>query len=333
MKVTQKQLDSTLEQIERITEIYKRDYSAETKRDWRTYEQTFALRVKKAAEDLEPVIEEAYSMIRISAKRGAKPKISTTKKVLLLLIKDIFQLSNRKMSNLLMFFSMLSGIEISYKTVERAYSDDMVRMTLHNMYAILAKRKGIDTADASGDGTGYSLTVTKHYRNEREKQLRSKKETKPKEKARKLFVYAFALMDLDTRMYIGYGTSIKSEKEAFRRALYMAESIGITINSTRLDKYYSHQTITESFGKETMIYVIPKKNATIKGSPEWKNIIKSFVFDPFTHLYEYFKRNMSENGFSVDKNLCGRKVFQKLEERIDTAMMCKGLWHNLMLIG
>lgn len=328
MRVTQFQLNKTLEQFDRIVKLYKREYSAKPERDWRTYEQRLALRIKKAAEEIEPVVEEAYSMIEVSKSDvGRPPKIPVTKRVLLLLLKDIFQLSNRKMSNLLMFFTVLTGIDISYKTVERAYSDELVRMTIHNMFSILVKRKGINDANVSGDGTGYSLTVTRHYRNEREKELKGKKAD------RKSFTYAFALMDLDTGMYMGYGTSMKSEKEAFWKALGMAKDTGVSINTARLDKLYSHQTITEEFDKETVLYIIPKKNATIRGSPEWKNIIKSFVNDTFTHLYEYYRRNMSENGFSVDKNLCGRKVFQRLEERIDTAIMCKGVWHNLMLIG
>lgn len=343
MKITQKQLDNSIEQINQITEAYKKDYSTESERDWRTYEESYALRIKRAAEELEPIAEKAFSMINVTAKRGPKEKIPIPKKVLIILIKDIFQLSNRKMCNLLMLFSMLSGIDISYKTVERMYSDPLVIMTIHNMFMLIVEKKGIKESDATGDGTGYGLTVTKHYRSVREKQLKDKKKKEDKAKAnsldngkakkRKAFVYSFGLMDLDTRMYIGYGTSMKSENEAFKRALAIAKSTGINIKSVRLDRLYSYPAITKEFSKETMIYLIPKTNATIKGSPEWKNILKSFIVDPFTHLFEYFKRNMSENGFSVDKNLCGRKVFQKLGERIDTALMCKAVWHNLMLIG
>jgi len=55
------------------------------------------------------------------------------------------------------------------QTIERAYSDPLVRMIIHNMFVILVKRKGIKQADLAGDGTGYSLTITKHYRSVREK--------------------------------------------------------------------------------------------------------------------------------------------------------------------
>jgi len=328
MRLTQNQLNKTLEQFDRIVKLYKDKYSGEPKRDWRTYEQRFALRMRQAAEEIEPVIEEAYSMISVSKReRGRPSKIPVVKKVLLLLIKEIFQLSNRRMANMLGFFTFMTGIYISYKTVERAYSDELVRLTIHNMFTILAKRKGIEECDVSGDGTGYSLTVTRHYRNEREKELKGRKADS------KAFTYAFALMDLYTGMYIGYGTSLKSEKEAFREALGMANGTGIRIKSIRLDRLYSHQSITDEFDGGTRIYVIPKKNATIRGSPKWKRIIRNLLSDPFAFLKEYYRRNSSENGFSVDKKLCGWKVWQRRIDRIGTALLCRGIWHNLMLIG
>jgi transposase len=133
------------------------------------------------------------------------------------------------MANLLPLFSLFDDVDISYKTVERAYSDPLVRLIIHNMFVILVKRKGIKQADLTGDGTGYSLTITKHYRSVRERAGEAAKSNEPnppaiakaepqtKQEKKKLFTYAFALMDLDTHMYVGYGASLKSEKAALRR--------------------------------------------------------------------------------------------------------------------
>ena len=336
MKLRQEDLDKALEKHKQVVEIYKEKYSAETKRDWRTYEQRLALRIRMASKELEPVLAEAYAMIEVSkTSRGRPPKVQLTKKVMLLLLKDIFQLSNRKMANLLAFFTALTDVELSYKSVERVYSDGLARLVIHNMYVILAKRKGITNADASGDGTGYALTVTKHYRSERAKELGKPGKARRAEAktARKPFAYAFALMDLGTWMYIGYGTSMKSEKEAFRKAVSMAKDIGISVKAARLDKYYSCKSITLEFEPGTRVYILPKKNATVNGRLAWKQVLRSYVDEPYSHLREYFKRNNSESGFSADKRLCGWRVCQRLEDRISTSLMCKGLWHNLMLIG
>ena len=58
--LTQKQLDRALKELERIKEIYKEKYKEEgKKKDWRTYEERIARRIKKAAEELEPIANEA----------------------------------------------------------------------------------------------------------------------------------------------------------------------------------------------------------------------------------------------------------------------------------
>jgi transposase len=322
MRLTQKQLDRTLRELDGIIRAYKEKYSEEPKRDWRTYEQRLALRMKKAAEEIEPVVEEAYSMINVSRDgRGRPEKIPVTKKVLLLLVKEIFRLSNRRMSSLLMFFTSLTGIDVSYKTIGRCYSDGVAMLTIHSMFVILSERKEITSPDACGDGTGYSLTVSRHYRSE------------SRVKRGRAFVYAFALMDLDSRMYIGYGVSLKSEKEAFREAVSMAKEAGINPGTVRLDKYYSCKSVVEEFSPGTAVYVIPKKNATIKGSSGWKRIMRSVVDDTPGYLKEYYKRNNSESGFSADKRMTGWKVWQIRGDRIRTALMCRGVWHNLMHIG
>ncbi|MCX9027516.1 MAG: ISNCY family transposase, partial [Candidatus Methanoperedens sp.] len=35
-------------------------------------------------------------------------------------------------------------------------------------------------------------------------------------------------------------------------------------------------------------------------------------------------------GFSADKRMFGWAVGQKRDDRIDTALNCTGIWHNLM---
>ena len=56
-----------------------------------------------------------------------------------------------------------------------------------------------------------------------------------KKHKRKLFAYMFAKMDLKTRMYIAYGSSMKSEKDAFDRAMMMLSHMDI--DTARLDRY------------------------------------------------------------------------------------------------
>ena len=327
MRIWSKHIKETLRDIEEfmLDEYKLARNEEEKKRDWRTYEQRLAYRIKGAIRNLEPLIGEAVSTIKVRREKGRKPALTLEQKVTLLLLKQLIEKSNRNMSFMIDIFSIFSGIDISYKTVERLYSDPEVEMALHNLHILILKKKGIKDVDATGDGTGYSLIVRKHYASETKKR---KEKVKSNGKEKKAFVYSFKLMDLDTLLYVCYGASLKSEKEAFDRAMIMLPDTEVRINSVRLDKYYSFPTYVDKFGEAT-VYIIPRKDATLKGSWKWKRTMFEFIKDTIPYMMEYYRRNHSEADFSADKRGFGWKVGQKREDRINTATVCTALWHNL----
>ena len=333
MKISTNDVRTVVELLDSIIEEYIEE-KPETKRDWRTYEQQLAHRLKIAMDMLHPLVEEAIQTIEIVVfeTRGRKPKLTLQQKVELLLIKHFIEKSNREMSSMLMIFSLLSGIDTSYKSVERLYSDDKVFLVLLNLHSLILKKKGIRNAHCSGDGTGYSLTIKHHYASIAQN-LKDKTNEGLKKSER--FVFSFRLLDLDTRMYIAYGTGLKSEQEAFYKAMMMVGSTGI--ESIRLDRYYSCQQYVEFFeslfGKNIDVFIIPKKNATIKGSWKWKRTLDYFVNDTKGFLEEFFQRNQSESCFSEDKRRFGWKIAQRRPDRIDTHNFCTSLWHNMLWMG
>ena len=198
---------------------------------------------------------------------GRPPKVTPEQKVVMLLLKEIFSLSNRKMSGLLSLFGPLTDIDICYKTVERAYSSLPVRLIIHNMFVLLASGAG---GNLTGDGTGYSLSITRHYRSMRENSNGNCMETNPDHR---LFVYAFAILDLGTKLYVAYGVSMKSEKDAYRDALRMLDITLTDAGSIRLDQYYCTQYTLDDFSEGTKVFVIPRRNTTISGPPAWRELI------------------------------------------------------------
>jgi len=333
MKIMTKELKDVIAMLDDIVKEYKED-TPEKERDWRTYEEQLARRLKKAFEELQPLVKDAVSSIEEvkGDNRGSKPVLTLEQKVLVLLLKHIFGQSNRNMSFMFVVFSWLTNVSVSYKSVERLYSDEMVILALHNLHILTLKKKDVKASDSTGDGTGYALSVKKHYSTEAQKLKDKIKKQKKKSHKKAQFIYSFKLMDLRTRLYIGYGCSIKSEKEAFIAAIETAKDTGINIQSIRLDKYFSAQAyvkfLQENLG-ETKIYLIPKKNATINGPWEWKRMLHRLIQDPKEYLKEYFKRNQSESGMSEDKRRTGWKLGQKRLDRINTANLCTILWHNM----
>ena len=138
-------------------------------------------------------------------------------------------------------------------------------------------------------------------------------------------------MDLSTNMYVCYGSSLKSEREAFDKAIQMLKEIGIKIDSIRLDRYYSNPCYVNLF-KESKVYIIPKKNVGLGHGTPWLKTMERFLDDTLEYLAEYYKRENSESGFSSDKKLTGWKVSQKREDRIDTALFCGTIWNNLLFL-
>jgi transposase len=301
-----------------------KDRKVENKRDWRTYEQQLMKRIKGAIRNLEPLIDQSVN-IEIHRGPGRPPELELKQRVIILLLKELLGESNRMMASMLGLFSLLSGIDIGYKTVERLYSNHDVEMAIHNLHTLILREKGIKNIDTCGDGTGYSLTIKKHYASE----TQIRKDKAKEYSGTKVFVYSFKLLDLKSKMYVAFGMSLKSEKEAFDRAMEMIKKIDVKIDSIRLDKYYSFSSYVDKFG-DAKVYVIPRKNATVRGSWKWKDTMEDFVNNTFSYLGQYFRRNNSESGFSADKRMLGWMVGQKRDDRISTALTCTGVWHNLL---
>ena len=324
-RLTNKQFRRFFKEFEELKESYGK-LSMRTPTDWKGYEREYAERVRYVARELNHITKSAIDIINVKGSKFGRPvKLSLQQKVVALLLKSIFSENNRPMAGLMSLFGAFCGIDVSYKTIERLYSDELVRITLHNMFILTVKQKCDKKVDTSGDATGYTLTVTKHYRTQVDKEGYRK------------FVYSFNLIDVKTGLYVCYGSGVRSEKEAFENAIKMLRKVekaaGVTVNSARLDRYYSYQSTLDYFDNETILYILPKSNTRINGSSRWRNIFRRLMKDPLSYLVEYYKRENSESGFSTDKRMVGWKIWQKRDERIDTAISCVAILHNLFRIG
>jgi transposase len=324
-RLTNRQFRRFCKEFKELIEMYgKLNVSRET--DWQKYEKEYAERLRYVGKELNNFARSAISHIDIKRSKIGRPeKLLLQQKVVALLLKVIFEKHNRPMAGLLSLFGAFIGIDVSYKKIERLYSDELVRIVLQNMFILTINRKCDKVIDTTGDATGYSLSITKHYRTNVDKEGYRK------------FVYSFNLMDIKTGLYICYGSGIRSEKEAFENAMKMLKEVkektGIKIRSERLDRYYSVQSTIKYVDNETVLYILPKSNTTINGNSKWRKIFRNMMKDPLSYLIEYYKRENSESGFSADKRMFGWKIWQKKDERIDSAISCIALLHNLFRMG
>jgi len=323
-----KQVRDRVKELPLLIEQYKLNHPKK-ERNYSSYEIHFNRRLKEAIKNLDSFIEESILNFKYKSKNENKHSFSLAKRIRLILVKELSEKGNRKTANLIDLFSFFTENDISYKSVERLYSDDKIVLALHNLFILALKKKGINNIDVCGDATGYSLTITKHYRSY-VTQLKEKSKDQTFED-KKTFVYQFALLDLQTKMYICYGSSLKSEKEAYDKAMQMLQNIDVEIDSIRLDRYYSCPCYVNQF-KESKVFIIPKKNVELAKGFKWHETLRNFLLDTTKYLEEYFKRNNSESEWAADKKMFGWKVSQKRQDRIDTCILARAVWHNLLLI-
>ncbi len=322
----EKHIHGRLKDLENyLLDKYKKEHP-EKEYDYASYEKEFKQRFKNAMHELPLLIVKATSQIRLYRGRGDKPTLCLQDRLRLLLISQLAGKSNRMMAYMTQLFAALTGIDRSYKTIERLYSDREVEIALFNLWILMLRKKGVDNIDCTGDATGYGLFISKHYASYAQK---LKDNAKDAEATKKAFVYKFALMDLKTWMYVCFGTSLVSEKQAFDKAIQMLKETGVSINSIRLDRYYSFPCYVDLF-PDAKVYIIPRTDAKLGHGIHWYETMKSFVEETMYYLEEYFKRENSEVGWSVDKKMFGGSIRQKREDRIDTAIFCRAVWHNLI---
>ncbi len=324
-QLREKHIHDRLRELENfLLEQYKKEHPQKEK-DYAEYEKEFKRRFRKAMNNLNPLIDQATGSLKFYRARGDKPTLGVDQRLRLLLLSQLAGKSNRMMANMTRLFSLITGIDRSYKTIERLYSDPEVQAGLFNLWVLILKKRGVKEVDTCGDATGFGLFISKHYSSYARK---LKDKAKDSEFTKKAFVYKFSLMDLKTKMYVCSGTSLISEAKAFHKAMQMLKELDIKIKSVRLDRYYSFPCYAKLF-PGAKFYIIPRKDAKPGNGTEWLHALQSFVWDTMNHLEEYFKRNNSEASWSSDKKMFGWRVRQKREDRMDTALFCRDIWHNL----
>jgi len=320
--LTNKNLRKTLDELEWLKQYYRKHCSVGKKPYSSEYDKRLRKETRTVFCMIDADVDKAADLISIHQKNGRpmKDRVMLTK---LHLIQQLFGLTNRQMESFTDILIFAKTETFSYKTIERAFDDEVVRMIIHNLFVLSAGEPR--EVDSSADGTGISLTISKHYRTEREQDLKDEQDTNKK---RKQYLYSVAIIDLDSNLYVGYAVGFKSEKQLFLEAKNMLKQNGFSINSIRMDKYYSHQSMVKEFNKETRVYLIPKKNATIHGSVEWKIMLKTFITNPLACLTEYYKREKSESANSKDKKHCSL-IRQRKPKRIAGAAFTNAVLHNL----
>lgn len=271
--------------------------------------------------ELPDLVSAAAADLDVVQTRGCPPKLSPAQKTMLFLYARLADRSNRDMEALLALLGPVFGVEVSYKTIERLYSDEVVGLVLYNLFVRLLSEVGV-SGHTAGDGTGYALQAGSHYRASPEKEA---------DGAEKPYRHVFHLVDLETGMYVAYGYSDVSEKAAFRKAIQFVEREDLPFESVRLDKYYSSRKNLRELGEDVAAFVLPKENLSNFGSA-WNEVLNRVADDPAAYMAEYFQRELCESYYAADKERFGRQLRQRREDRREMASFGTTVLHNLFSV-
>ena len=152
------------------------------------------------------LINKAILAIHTAPGPGHPHALSLEQRIKVLLNKLLVGKSNRMFFNMRVISSMISGIDILYKTIERLYSDNEMILAIHNLHILILKKKGVNNSNATGDGTGYGLTVKKNYESyarkledlAKENPENSENKGTTKEYKKRLFAHSFNIINLGT---------------------------------------------------------------------------------------------------------------------------------------
>ena len=322
MRLVNKHLQKTLDEMDFLKKLYKKEFAVEKPKFSKEYDKRLRDLKRALFERINVDVDKAAGLIEVKQITGRplKDRVLLTK---LHLAQQILDLTNRDMESFALIFSLTGNETFSYKTIERAYEDQLVGMILHNLYVLsCGKPREID---ASSDGTGYALTITKHYRTDKDENKEHWEEVERKE-----YIITSTIVDLKTKIYVSFATGFQSEMRLFEQAKCWLEKRGFTLNSITLDKYYSNQKTIAGFKSETKTFFIPKKNATIHGDTKWKESIKQFTTNTIDYLKHYYKRETSEYCHSADKRRFG-VIRQKKKIRIINTMETRMTLHNYIV--
>lgn len=123
-------------------------------------------KVIRRLQKLPELVKEAASHLTVERGRGRKPKLDPEQKSMLFLFARLNDKSNRDMEATLALLGPAFDVDISYKTVERLYSDEEVKLVLHNLFVLLLKEEGV-SGDCSGDERKSQSSFSDVFRFER----------------------------------------------------------------------------------------------------------------------------------------------------------------------
>ena len=121
-QLREKHIHDKLKELEKfLLEKYK-EQAKQKEKNYAEYEKEFKQRFRKAMKNLNPLIEKSVRSLKFYRGKGDKPTLKIEQKLRLLLLSQLAGKSNRMMAYMTKLFSLITGIDRCYKTIEKFHT-------------------------------------------------------------------------------------------------------------------------------------------------------------------------------------------------------------------
>lgn len=298
---TQEKLNTLLKQLKED----KFEYEAKTPKnvDWASYDQAQINEINDMLTLIRENVDEAglrtetETTLFRNPGRG-RPRNSPTDLAKVILMQQYFGVSNRVAEGyeLLFFEKMQLKKAFSYKTIERAYGDPLVKLILEEVFRLTQYPVRRKEHNFAVDGTGLPRSSKMNYEADR-------RAGRVKKGYEKLMV----MVGCDYKLFSAVkltSTSVDNESPYFEPLLSETAEGYEQVDRVLGDGAFGSRrncSLVADAGGVPRLY--PRKNVTLKmfGSVAWQRMLVDLVDHPQDWLREYHSRSVVESAFSVLK--------------------------------
>lgn len=298
--------------------------------DWASYDQAQVNEINDMLNLTRDIIDQAASNLNLEeAPKHAvpgRPRNSPADEAKVIMMAQYFCVSNRVAQGYMLLFKEKLHLKklFSYKTIERAYGDILVKQILNEVFELTNDPVRELEHVFGPDATGISTSSKQNYENDR----RSGDTHKGYEK---ILVMVGLTYKLISAFQFAKNPS-DNESPYFEPLLMETAQRYERVDLVSADSAYMSRhncNLTAEIGAEPRFY--PKVGVTLrqKGSVAWRRMLEDLMADPQKWLEEYHTRSNTEGSFSTLKRDCPIPLRKKLQFRKEQESFSRNCNYNL----
>jgi len=302
--------------------------------NWTLYDAAATQELPDVLRLIEAFTQQAATIFPATPQRGSgRRPIPRHLVARALLTQSFLELANRPAQGATQALKHHEATAFSYKTIERGYSDPIVRQVLDEVFRLTnLPLRGLETT-FSIDGSGMTTAAGDHYASARAKQKTADRRTGQTPPATTHRVYNVAVIGTKHKVLASWITNAApshSELAAYPAALRQAKTQQPGMTKLLGDALYGNRPqVKLASDLDITPHFLARRTTSLKrmGVDEYVTMLLEMARDPQAWFREYHMRSISETGFSILNDT--QRIRKRLDGRKQTESYLKAIVYNL----